>query len=81
MSDYTISGMIDAANRASPSEFQDAFKNLVLDKISTAIEIKKNEIAQNYFASSNETEQNTENETSETDYESEENEENQDEET
>lgn len=64
MSDFIISDMIDAANRASPSEFQNAFKDLVLDKIGLAIDAKRAEVAQNYFSpdEGEETEINNDNE-------------------
>lgn len=50
MSEFTISDMIDSAARGSPSDFQTAFKDLVLDRISAAIDQKKIEVAQNYFS-------------------------------
>ena len=50
MSDFTISDMIDSAARGSPSDFQTAFKDLVLDKIAAAIDQKRIEVAQNYFS-------------------------------
>ncbi len=52
MSEFTISDMVDSAARGSPSDFQTAFKDLVLDKIATAIDQKRIEVAQNYFSPS-----------------------------
>lgn len=50
MSEFTISDMVDSAARGSPSDFQSAFKDLILDKISAAIDQKKIEVAKNYFS-------------------------------
>ena len=47
--EYTIGDMVKAAREESPSDFQDAFASIMLDKIADAIEAKKVEIAKNYF--------------------------------
>lgn len=49
MSDYTINDMVAAARNDSPSDFQTAFADVVLDRIANAIDTKKIEIAKNYF--------------------------------
>jgi hypothetical protein len=46
---YTIADMVHAAGNDSPSDFQDAFASVVLDKIADAIDAKKIELAKNYF--------------------------------
>ena len=67
MSEFTISDMIDSANRASPSDFQTAFNDLLLSKIAAAIDSKRTEIAQDYFSSDEgEEETNTDNDNEET---------------
>lgn len=79
MSEFTISDMIDSANRSSPSDFQSTFNNVLLDKIAAAIEQKRLEVAQTYFSSGEESEDiDTESEDNET---TEDNEENTDEDT
>lgn len=45
----TVADMVKAASAESPSDFQDAFASVMLDKIADAIEAKKVEIAKNYF--------------------------------
>ena len=49
MSDYTIDDMVAAARNDSPSDFQNAFASVVLDRVADAVEAKKLEIAKNYF--------------------------------
>lgn len=49
MSDLTIDDMVAAARNDSPSDFQNAFADVVLDRIADAIEAKKLDIAKNYF--------------------------------
>jgi hypothetical protein len=49
MSDLTIDDMVVAARNDSPSDFQTAFADVVLDRIADAIEAKKLDIAKNYF--------------------------------
>jgi hypothetical protein len=44
-----INDMVNAAHNDSPSDFQDAFASVVLDKIADAIDAKKIEMAKNYF--------------------------------
>lgn len=46
---YTIQDMINAAKDQSPSNFQAAFNDIMINQISTALDAKKAEIAQNYF--------------------------------
>jgi hypothetical protein len=46
---YTIDDMVAAAVEQSPSNFQDAYASIVLDKIADAIEARKIEVAKNYF--------------------------------
>lgn len=47
--EFTIDDMVSAARSDSPSDFQSAFNNVILDKIADAIEAKKVELAKNYF--------------------------------
>lgn len=54
---YTIQDMIGAAKDESPSDFNDAFNSLVLDKIADVIQAKKIEVAQNYFNYTDESEE------------------------
>lgn len=54
MSDVQInvSDMIAAAKAESPSDFQTAFNNIIVDKVAAALEVKRQEVAQNYFNTS-----------------------------
>lgn len=47
--EFTIQDMVGAISNESPSEFQNAFADLVLDKIAAAVDAKRQEVAQNYF--------------------------------
>lgn len=47
---YTIRDMINAAKDESPSNFQAAFNDIMINQISTALDAKKAEIAHNYFS-------------------------------
>lgn len=51
----TVTDVIQAAQAQSPSDFQSAFNSLMMDKIAAAIEVKRTEVAQNYFNTDNET--------------------------
>jgi predicted oxidoreductase len=46
---YTISDLVVATVEQKPVEFEDIFGSLVADRISSAIENRKIEIAQNMF--------------------------------
>lgn len=47
--EYTVQDMVGAIRSDSPSGFQNAFADLVLDKIAAAVDAKRQEVAQNYF--------------------------------
>lgn len=59
MSDTEInfSDMIAAAKAESPSEFQDVFNRMMLDKVAAAVEAEKVNIAQSFFNNETQTEQ------------------------
>lgn len=46
---FTIDDMVNAARADSPSDFQSAFADVVLDRIAKAVNDKKIEVAKNYF--------------------------------
>lgn len=47
--EFSIADMIKAAWEESPSDFQTAFNAMMLDKVATAIDVKRQELAQNFF--------------------------------
>lgn len=51
MSDTELnySDMIAAAKKESPSEFQDVFNRMMLDKVAAAVEAERVNVAQNFF--------------------------------
>lgn len=49
MSDVTVSNLIQSAAQQNAVDFRTAFDALMLDKIASAVETKKQEIAQSYF--------------------------------
>lgn len=49
MSDVTVSNLIQSAAQQNAVDFKSAFDSLIVDKITAAIEAKKQEIAQSYF--------------------------------
>lgn len=51
MSDYTITDLIKYSVEQKPVDFEQAFNNLISDKLQTAVDVKKIEIAQNMFNS------------------------------
>jgi hypothetical protein len=54
MSEYTVADMIGNVLEKQPNQFKSTFNDLMVDKITAALEIKKQEVAQNYFATSEE---------------------------
>lgn len=62
---FTIQDMIGSVNQESPSEFQNAFNDLILDKIAAAVDAKKQEVAQNYFNNVSDEEEHTDEENEE----------------
>ena len=54
MSEYTVADMIGNVLEKQPDQFKSNFNDLMVDKITAALEIKKQEVAQNYFATSEE---------------------------
>jgi hypothetical protein len=51
MSDYTITDLIKYSVEQKPVDFEQAFNNLISDKLQMAVDVKKIEIAQNMFNS------------------------------
>jgi len=54
MSEYTVADMIGNVLEKQPDQFKSTFNDLMVDKITAALEIKKQEVAQNYFATTEE---------------------------
>ena len=54
MSEYTVADMIGSVLEKQPDQFKSTFNDLMVDKITAALEIKKQEVAQNYFATADE---------------------------
>lgn len=50
MSGYTISDMIKYSVEQKPIDFQQAFSDLLSDKLQAAVDVKKIEVAQNMFS-------------------------------
>ena len=46
---YDVTDLIAAAAEQKPDEFSDAFNSLILDRLSTAVETRKQEIAATMF--------------------------------
>jgi hypothetical protein len=59
---YDISNLIVSAIEQKPLDFETAFDNLIVDRLHTAIENKKIEIAQQMYNYDSETEQEYESE-------------------
>lgn len=57
---YTLDDLVISAIQQKPVDFEQAFSELIVDRLYSAVETRKQEIAQNMFA------------TNETDYESDE---------
>lgn len=57
---YTLDDLVISAIQQKPVDFEQAFSELIVDRLHSAVETRKQEIAQNMFA------------TNETDYESDE---------
>lgn len=51
MSDITVSDLIAHAAEQQPEQFRSTFDQLMVDKIASAIDIKKQEVASRYFNS------------------------------
>ena len=47
--EVNYSDMIAAAKAESPSEYQDVFNRLMLDKVAAAVEAERINVAQNFF--------------------------------
>lgn len=47
--EYTIADMINTARGESPSEFQNAFNAVMMDKVQAAVELQKSLVAQKFF--------------------------------
>lgn len=66
MSEFSVQDMIGSVLEKQPDQFRTAFNDVMVDKIAAALDIKKQEVAQNYFTTSEEeTEQETEEENGE----------------
>lgn len=57
MTKYETSDLVGFALDQKPDEFKAAFNDVIADRIAHALEVKKQEVATNYFTSSEETEQ------------------------
>lgn len=57
MTKYETSDLVGFALDQKPDEFKAAFNDVIADRIAHALEVKKQEVATNYFNSSEETEQ------------------------
>ena len=53
---YTVDDLIASAIEQKPTEFEDTFNSLVLDRVQSAVEAKKQEIATSMFNNSIEVE-------------------------
>lgn len=73
MTDYTVQDLISLSYEQKPIDFQDAFNALIADKIASAIDARKVEVAQSMFAPAEEADQSYD-DTVETDLEQEGNE-------
>lgn len=68
MSEYTVADMIGSVLEKQPDQFKSTFNDLMVDKITAALEIKKQEVAKGYFDTTEEdSETNLETETEEQD--------------
>jgi hypothetical protein len=68
MSEYTVADMIGSVLEKQPDQFKSTFNDLMVDKITAALEIKKQEVAKGYFdTTEEESETNLETETEEQD--------------
>jgi hypothetical protein len=47
--EVNYSDMIAAAKKESPSEYQDVFNRLMMDKVAAAVEAERINVAQNFF--------------------------------
>ena len=54
MSEYTVADMIGNVLEKQPDQFKSTFNDLMVDKITAALEIKKQEVAKEYFNTSEE---------------------------
>lgn len=49
MDTFTIEDLVAASVAQKPGDFEEVFNNLILDKVATAVDQKKLEIAQTMF--------------------------------
>ena len=54
MSEYTVADMIGSVLEKQPDQFKSTINDLMVDKITAALEIKKQEVAKGYFDTSEE---------------------------
>lgn len=50
---YTLDDLVISAIQQKPVEFEQAFSGLIVDRLQSAVEARKQEIAQNIFATDN----------------------------
>lgn len=50
MAEYTIDDMIASAIEKKPDTFNDAFKDIMAQKVAAAVELKKQELSQTLFS-------------------------------
>lgn len=61
MSDVTADQLVQFAGQQKPVDFKTSFDNMMMDRIATALEAKRQELAQTYFDSKKaETDEDTE---------------------
>ena len=52
MPEYTTDDMIGSVLDRQPDQFKTAFNDIMIDKVGAALEIKRQEVAKNYFNTS-----------------------------
>ena len=55
MTEYTVTDLVGAALEKNPETFQAAFNDVMGAKVAAAIEIRKQEVAQNFMSDEQET--------------------------
>lgn len=66
MSDYDVTDLVAFALDKQPDQFKTAFDSVMADKVGAALELKKQEVAQNYMSDEEELENSSEETTDET---------------
>lgn len=63
MSDYDVTDLVAFALDKQPDQFKTAFDSVMANKVGAAIELKKQEVAQNYMADEEDIDDSSEEET------------------